>query len=75
MSLKKLRVAIVLGAVVAGAAMPAVASAHVVRISANDKVVALHSGPFGPPPAHTGGLLTASEAVDGTRDGQLNVGP
>jgi hypothetical protein len=43
-------------------------------ISATGEAVALHSGPI-TPPAHTGGLLTASEAVDGTRGGQLNVGP
>ena len=72
--MKKLRVAFVLGAFVAAAAMPAVASAHVVNVSANGETIALHSGPI-LPPAHTGGLLTASEAVDGTRDGALNVGP
>ena len=72
--MKMLRTAVLIGAVVAAVAMPAVASAHVVKISANDKTVALHSGPV-TPPAHTGGLLTASEAVDGVRDSQLNVGP
>ena len=72
--MKMLRTAVLIGAVLAGVAMPAVASAHVVNISANDKTAALHSGPI-TPPAHSGGLLTASEAVDGTSGGQLNVGP
>ena len=72
--MKMIRTAVLIGAVLAGVAMPAVASAHVVNVSANGETVALHSGPI-TPPAHTGGLLTASEAVDGTSDSQFNVGP
>lgn len=71
--MKQVGNAIVFGAVFVAMAMPTVASAHVVRVSQTGDVQPLHSGPV-TPPAHTGGLLTASEAVDGTRDGQLNVG-
>lgn len=71
--MKKIRNAIVLGVVLAAAAAPTLASAHIVRVSQTGDVHPLHSGPV-TPPAHTGGLLTASEAVDGVRDGVLNVG-
>lgn len=71
--MKKARNAIVLGAVLLATALPTAASAHVVRVAQTGDVHPLHSGPV-TPPAHTGGLLTASEAVDGVRDTSLNVG-
>lgn len=67
---------IVLALLVALAAMPLAASAHVVSVSTpgTTHTQLLHSGDTSIP-AHAKLFSTASLRVDGVADGQLQVGP